>query len=77
MFTIAGNGPSGLGLSYMLAGHWPYYNGQPHPDDMLTARLHSAPAGRSVLHQDLKFLSQVRVASSKAVSLCYILWEYI
>lgn len=36
-----GNGPSGICLSYMLAGNWPYYTGEPHPgDDMLTARLH-------------------------------------
>lgn len=37
----SGNGPSGICLSYMLAGNWPYYTGEPHPgDDMLTARLH-------------------------------------
>lgn len=36
----SGNGPSGICLSYMLAGNWPYYTGEPHPgDDMLTARL--------------------------------------
>ncbi|XP_047348413.1 oxidative stress-induced growth inhibitor 1-like isoform X1 [Vespa velutina] len=39
--VIVGNGPSGISLSYMLAGNWPYYTGEPHPvDDMLTARLH-------------------------------------
>ncbi|XP_014468252.1 PREDICTED: oxidative stress-induced growth inhibitor 2-like isoform X2 [Dinoponera quadriceps] len=39
--VIIGNGPSGICLSYMLAGNWPYYTGEPHPgDDMLTARLH-------------------------------------
>lgn len=38
--VVIGNGPSGICLSYMLAGNWPYYNGNPHPgDDMLTARL--------------------------------------
>ncbi|XP_050450477.1 oxidative stress-induced growth inhibitor 1-like [Cataglyphis hispanica] len=38
--VIIGNGPSGICLSYMLAGNWPYYTGKPHPsDDMLTARL--------------------------------------
>lgn len=38
--VIIGNGPSGICLSYMLAGNWPYYTGEPHPgDDMLTARL--------------------------------------
>lgn len=36
----SGNGPSGICLSYLLAGNWPYYTGEPHPgDDMLTARL--------------------------------------
>ncbi|XP_046737818.1 oxidative stress-induced growth inhibitor 1-like [Diprion similis] len=38
--VIVGNGPSGICLSYMLAGNWPYYTGEPHPgDEMLTARL--------------------------------------
>ncbi|XP_043801823.1 oxidative stress-induced growth inhibitor 1-like [Apis laboriosa] len=38
---IIGNGPSGICLSFMLAGNWPYYTGEPHPaDEMLTARLH-------------------------------------
>ncbi|XP_011165624.1 oxidative stress-induced growth inhibitor 1 [Solenopsis invicta] len=38
--VIIGNGPSGICLSYMFAGNWPYYTGEPHPgDDMLTARL--------------------------------------
>lgn len=38
--NISGNGPSGICLSYMLAGNWPYYTGEPHPgDEMLTARL--------------------------------------
>lgn len=39
--VIIGNGPSGICLSFMLAGNWPYYTGEPHPaDEMLTARLH-------------------------------------
>ncbi|CAL7934720.1 unnamed protein product [Xylocopa violacea] len=38
--VVIGNGPSGICLSYMLAGNWPYYTGEPHPgDEMLTARL--------------------------------------
>ncbi|XP_068972742.1 oxidative stress-induced growth inhibitor 1-like isoform X1 [Bombus flavifrons] len=41
--VIIGNGPSGICLSFMLAGNWPYYTGEPHPaDEMLTARLHSS-----------------------------------
>lgn len=36
----AGNGPSGICLSYLLAGNWPHYTGEAHPgDEMLTARL--------------------------------------
>ncbi|XP_033327099.2 oxidative stress-induced growth inhibitor 1 isoform X2 [Megalopta genalis] len=43
--VIIGNGPSGICLSYMLAGNWPYYTGEPHPgDEMLTARLCSSVA---------------------------------
>lgn len=39
--VVIGNGPSGICLSYVLAGNWPYYTGEPHPgDEMLTARLH-------------------------------------
>lgn len=41
--VVIGNGPSGICLSYMLAGNWPYYTGEPHPgDEMLTARLRFA-----------------------------------
>ncbi|XP_011702101.1 PREDICTED: oxidative stress-induced growth inhibitor 2-like [Wasmannia auropunctata] len=44
--VIIGNGPSGICLSYMLAGNWPYYTGEPHPgDDMLTARLRFCTTG--------------------------------
>ncbi|XP_023246513.1 oxidative stress-induced growth inhibitor 2-like isoform X2 [Copidosoma floridanum] len=38
--VIIGNGPSGICLSYLLAGNWPHYTGEAHPgDEMLTARL--------------------------------------
>lgn len=54
-----GNGPSAITLSYMLSGHWPYYQGQDelgHPPDFLHARLASdVPL---VLH-DLKQLAEV------------------
>ncbi|XP_054276279.1 oxidative stress-induced growth inhibitor 1-like [Macrosteles quadrilineatus] len=57
--VVIGNGPSALGLSYMLAGHLPYYNGLPHPtDDMLTARLQAISTTRPLFTQDLEFLSQ-------------------
>ncbi|XP_069687626.1 oxidative stress-induced growth inhibitor 1-like isoform X1 [Periplaneta americana] len=56
--VVIGNGPSGIALSYLLAGNWPYYNGAVHPDEMLTTRLSGAPSGRSIIQQDLRFLSQ-------------------
>ena len=59
LVIFAGNGPSGIALSHLLAGNWPYYNGTLHPDELLTARLANAPPGRSIVQQDLRFLSQV------------------
>jgi hypothetical protein len=59
LLCFSGNGPSGIALSYLLAGNWPYYNGAVHPDEMLTTRLAGAPCGRSIIKQDLRFLSQV------------------
>lgn len=56
--VVVGNGPSGLALSYLLNGNLPYYNGNSHPDEMLLARLKSIPAGRSLVQQDLQYLSQ-------------------
>ncbi|KAL0274747.1 UNVERIFIED_CONTAM: hypothetical protein PYX00_002799 [Menopon gallinae] len=55
--VIIGNGPSGITLSYLLSGHSPYYNRIPHPDPMLSARLIEC-SQKSLLHQDLAFLSQ-------------------
>lgn len=52
---IAGNGPSGICLSYMLAGNWPYYTGEPHPtDDMLTARLNYSTEGSQLNDDDVE-----------------------
>lgn len=58
---IAGNGPSGIVLSYMLSGHWPFYVGQSH-DEFLHARLMVEPE-LSLVEQDLQFLSEVRADS--------------
>ena len=52
-----GNGPSGIVLSYMLSGNWPYYTGQSQ-DDFLHARLMVDPH-LSLVEQDLQFLSEV------------------
>ena len=54
---FAGNGPSGITLSYMLSGHWPYYKGGSR-DEFLDARLKIAP-NLSLIEQDLQFLSDV------------------
>lgn len=45
-------------LSYLLWGHWPYYTGASHPDDMLTARLRTLTPDAPLLMQDLELLSQ-------------------
>jgi len=55
-FVIIGNGPSGIVLSYMLSGHWPYYVGQSQ-DEFLHARLMVDPH-LSLVQQDLQFLSE-------------------
>ena len=34
-----GNGPSGISLSYLLAGNWPYHTGEIHPNEYLQLRL--------------------------------------
>lgn len=56
-----GNGPSGITLSYMLAGNWPYWNPQDitkHPDELLRARLSFADSNESLVQQDLVQLAE-------------------
>lgn len=56
-----GNGPSGITLSYMLAGNWPYWSEndvQRHPDELLSARLCYADADKSLVEQDLIQLAE-------------------
>lgn len=60
-----GNGPSGIMLSYILSGNWPYYNGGAHPDEMLTTRLQNMPSDKSLLEQDLDMLAQVNDCGQK------------
>ncbi|XP_054721626.1 oxidative stress-induced growth inhibitor 1-like [Uloborus diversus] len=55
--VVIGNGPSGITLSYMLAGNWPYYNGLPHPIDFVQYRLQENRE-KSLLEQDLCYLSE-------------------
>ena len=52
-----GNGPSGISLSYMLSGNWPYYTGESE-DELLHTRLQQEP-DLSLVEQDLAFLSDV------------------
>ncbi|KAI4467171.1 hypothetical protein MML48_2g00012066 [Holotrichia oblita] len=54
--VIIGNGPSGIALSYMLAGNIPYVTSNDHPDEMLSARL-ALSVGQSLINEDLEFLS--------------------
>ncbi|XP_014669795.1 PREDICTED: oxidative stress-induced growth inhibitor 2-like [Priapulus caudatus] len=55
--VVIGNGPSGITLSYFLAGNWPYYNGGPSPDSFLHTKL-EANMHLSVIEQDLEYLSE-------------------
>ncbi|XP_044727288.1 oxidative stress-induced growth inhibitor 1-like isoform X2 [Chrysoperla carnea] len=55
--VIIGNGPSGIALSYILDGNFPYYNQKPHPDELLTARLQYISHSKSLLEQDLDHLA--------------------
>ncbi|GLV36332.1 hypothetical protein CBL_08826 [Carabus blaptoides fortunei] len=54
--VVIGNGPSGIALSFMLSGHLPYLISRDHPDEMLSARLHSA-TGHSLAQQPLGHLA--------------------
>ncbi|EDV29029.1 Oxidative stress-induced growth inhibitor 2 [Trichoplax sp. H2] len=54
--VIIGNGPSGLSLSHILSGNWPYYNGQIHPDELLQNKLNQF-GQETLLKQNLEELS--------------------
>lgn len=61
LLCLIGNGPSGITLSYMLAGNWPYWNPQDitkHPDELLRARLSFADSNKSLVQQDLIQLAE-------------------
>lgn len=71
--VIVGNGPSGLALSYMLSGNWPYWNPekiQKHPDELLRARLNYADSSNSLVVQNLRDLAEgIEGRSTNPVSL--------
>lgn len=57
---LSGNGPSGITLSYMLSGHWPYWDPEKiiyHPDELLRARLSYADHTKSLVEQELMILA--------------------
>lgn len=57
--VIIGNGPSAITLSFMLSGHWPYYDSStPHPNPDLHQRLMRETGGcrKSLMECDLERL---------------------
>jgi len=69
-FVVIGNGPSGICLSYMLSGNWPYYTWN-SDEEMLHARLMEEPEA-SLVQQDLEFLSDgMEGRSNNPVSLLF------
>lgn len=52
--VVIGNGPSGICLSYLLSGNWPWFTGEPHPDPYLQVKLREDV---SIIEQDLDYLS--------------------
>jgi hypothetical protein len=60
IFPLSGNGPSGISLSYFLAGNWPYWKPElieSHPDELLKARLTYLDASKSLIEHDLYSLT--------------------
>lgn len=56
--VIIGNGPSGICLSYLLSGNRPYYNGKPHSNPILAAKLEKLGCSESIVEQELEYLSE-------------------
>lgn len=55
---ITGNGPSAIVLSYILAGHIPYWNGCPVSNDYLNIKLEQYVKDTSLLEQVIILFSQ-------------------
>ena len=49
--VIIGNGPSGLCLSYFLAGNWPYWNRNTVSNEFLQMRLEYCDHNKSLVEQ--------------------------
>lgn len=59
--VVIGNGPSGISLSFMLSGHWPYWAKEltaKHPDELLRARLEYLDNNESLVSHDLYQLAE-------------------
>lgn len=70
--VIIGNGPSGLCLSNFLAGNWPYWNKNRVSDEFLQMRLEYCDNGKSLVEQDLEYLSDnLEGRSNNPVSLLF------
>ncbi|XP_064467236.1 oxidative stress-induced growth inhibitor 1-like isoform X2 [Ornithodoros turicata] len=54
--VVVGNGPSGITMSFLLAGNWPYYTASSHPNTYLHARL-DEKRDVSLVELDLEELS--------------------
>lgn len=55
--VVVGNGPSGITMSYLLAGNWPYYRATSHPTTFLHTRLDDK-RDISLVELDLEELSR-------------------
>lgn len=56
--VIIGNGPASIMLSYLLSGHWPYYNGLPCDLPVLQDKLDYVSQQQSLVLEDLDWLSE-------------------
>lgn len=74
--VIVGNGPSALILSYFLSGHWPYYNGKPVDDPVLKERLKYVSQKKSLVLQDLQWLSE-GLFDSRTMNPVSILFDHL
>jgi len=74
--VIIGNGPSAIILSYFLSGHWPYYNGKPIDDPILKERLNFVSQTKSLVLQDLDWLSE-GMYDSRTLNPVSILFDHL
>lgn len=74
--VIVGNGPSAIILSFLLSGHWPYYNGKPVDDPVLAERLKYMSQSKSLVLQDLDWLSE-GLYDSRTLNPVSILFDHL